>query len=124
MPLLSVADTASIAADMVSLFPESCTIQRATNTTDGLGGRTQAWATASTTTCRVRPINKSGIATDEPLANVQLDQHSYRVAFPLGTDVRITDRVACMGLTLAVQGLGIPASLGVEVVTDCKRAAV
>lgn len=122
MPLLTTADKTLIAADMVSLFPETCTIQRATNTTDGLGGRTQAWTTASTTTCRIMPVTRN-TGAEASVGGAIRNEQSYRVAMPATTDILITDRISTNGLTLAVQQVYAPRSLEIERVAMCERAS-
>jgi head-tail adaptor len=121
--LLTPIETTRIAADMTPLFSESATILRATDSRDAIGGRSQSWATVATVSCRVKAEAPKGFgASDLPFSDAQKDKTLFRVAFPIGTDVRLTDRVGVLGLTLAVQGIVAPTSLALELVTTATRA--
>ena len=118
--LLDANDLGRIALDMAELFTESATIQRPADSRDAIGGRTQAWSTAATTVCRVRAM---GGDVDTTTSGASQDAEMYRVAFPVGTDLRLADRVVVNGLTLAVAGISTPTSLSLELVASCTRSA-
>ena len=120
MALLDAMSVARIADDMADLFPESATILRAVETRDAVGGRIQTWSTAASVTCRVHAV---GGVTDTVTSGEAQDATVYRVAFPVGTDLRLTDRVNVVGLSLAVIGVARPTSLSLELVASATRCA-
>lgn len=122
MALLSTRDAALIAADMTEVWPDSAQILRASNTTDGLGGRNQSWTVHATTVCRLSPYMTSSGAEEAEGGAVRNEQ-AYKLAVPVGTDILITDRVSTNGLTLAVQQLYTPRSVELERVAVVERCA-
>lgn len=120
--MLTACEQTALAADVTAVaHPTSAQIQRATNASDGAGGRTRTFATVATVACRVTP---DAAGAQEVLTSDKLrDAEPYRVSFPAGTDVRITDRIVALGLTLAVEAVRSPRSVEVERVTYCTRAA-
>lgn len=120
--MLTACEQAAIAADINAIaHPSSAQIQRATTASDGLGGRSRTFATVATVACRITPDRKG--AAEAMTGERMMDKEPYRVSFPLGTDVRITDRVVVDGVTLAVEAVQAPRSVEVERVTYCTRAA-
>jgi hypothetical protein len=80
--------------------PDTCTIQRATDTSSG-DGTSQAWATlASGVTCRV---SRAGQGNEQPGATggiVAVGQR--RIKLPAGQDVTTRDRIVTGGVTYEV----------------------
>lgn len=81
--------------------PDTCTIQRATETSDG-DGTSASWATlASGVTCRLSRIGQGG---NEALgaggAVRAIGQR--RIKLPAGQDVRASDRIVTGGVTYEV----------------------
>jgi hypothetical protein len=114
-------DTSLLAKDMAELFPEQAIILRATASPDGYGGKTDAWANMATVPCRYGPIAFRD--QEEVVADRFRNRQLFRVAFPAGTDVRLTDRITAGALTLAVEGLRVPKSIEIERVAICVQAA-
>lgn len=120
--LLTTRDTSRMQADAVEAMPSSAQIQRATTASDGAGGRTRSFATVATVACRITP---DAMGAQEAISSDRLrDAEPYRVSFPAGTDVRITDRLIIGSLTLAVEAVRQPRSVELERVTFCTRPAV
>lgn len=81
--------------------PDTCTIQRATETVTS-GGVTQTWATlASGVSCRVSRIGQG--ATEGLGANgATLAVGQRRIKLPAGQDVTVKDRIVTGGVTYEV----------------------
>lgn len=121
--MLTACEQAALVEDLAGFaYPSSAQIQRATTASDGAGGRTKTWATVTTIDCRITP--DAGGGQDVRTNDKMRDAEPYKVTFPAGTDVRITDRIIAAGLTLSVEAVRAPSSVEVERVTYCTRAAV
>jgi hypothetical protein len=119
--VITTRELAALALDVATVLPSSAQIQRATNTSDGAGGRSRAFSTVATVACRITP---DAMGAREILGNDKIkDTEPYRVAFPAGTDVRLADRVVIGALTLSVEAVRTPRSVEVERVTFCMKAA-
>lgn len=119
--ILTACEKTALSADIAAVaHPSSAQIQRATNTSDGAGGRTRAFSTVTTVMCRVTP---QGGAEGERSDRMR-DKEAYKVAFAAGTDIRIDDRIVVDGLTLSVEERKAPASVEIERIVMASRAAV
>jgi head-tail adaptor len=119
--VISTRELAALATDVATVLPSTAQIQRATATSDGAGGRSRSFSTVATVACRITP---DAMGAREALGNDKIkDTEPYRVAFPAGTDVRLSDRVSVGGLVLSVEAVRQPRSVEVERVTFCMRAA-
>lgn len=122
MPTLTETDIALLARDVLDVLPDTGTILRLSASSDGTGGRSVSWTTLMTTPCRV--MEAGAPAMDEQrIADHLRDKQLYIVAFPAGTDVRITDRIQTNGLILSIEGVKVPQSIEVERVVLATRAA-
>lgn len=122
MPTLTDKDKALLAIDVLDVLPDTATILRASTTSDGAGGRTLSWATVGTARCRM--MESGGPGKDETLvADHMRDKQFYILAFPVDTDVRITDRVQVLDLLLSIEGVSLPKSIIVELTVMATRAA-
>ena len=88
--------TADELADMQTVQedaqPATATIQRFTRVSDGAGGQTETWATASTASCRVAP---SGRAPEERAIAERMSAVSiWTLTLPADTSVLVADRIA------------------------------
>lgn len=118
---LAAAEIAAIVADMTAVQPSSAQIQRATNTTDSMGGRSRAFSTVATVACRVK-VEGSGASESQAGGKIE-DAQTYRLAFPAQTDVRITDRVVVGGMTLAVDAVNTPTTWEFERIAHARKVA-
>lgn len=100
-------------------LPDVCVIQRATNFSDGQGGQTEAWATASTTSCRVSPAGRS--AVEVARADRTAAVGDWIVTLPYLSDVTVEDRLLVNGTTTyEVTGLRAPRSWELSRRVECK----
>ncbi len=99
--------------------PDTCTIQRATETATS-GGVTQSWATlASGVTCRVSRIGQG--ATEGLGANGATQAVGQRrIKLPAGQDVTVKDRIVSGGVTYEVVDVQ-SISNEVETTTICRE---
>jgi head-tail adaptor len=98
---LTAKELAAMRSVIADLLPETCSVLTLTKTSDGQGGFTETWGTASTTTCRVDW--KSGIETIQGGA-IQ----PYRrcmITLPYDTTVTEGSRLAVGSDTYAVTGV-------------------
>lgn len=83
-------------------FPESTiVIQRATFTSDGMGGFTEAWSNVGTVTGRIYPVNSRAFAEAEGGAQL-VSQTRWFLSAPVGTDITAKDRIVFSGRTWEV----------------------
>ncbi len=113
---LSAAELAQIRADIETLFPDTCNILSVTNTSDGMGGFTQAWGTASANVpCRIDYQTGSEALTAESLKPYQ----RAFVSMPYDTTITTSNRIQINGVSHSVVSVNVNQSwIGV------KRAAV
>ena len=86
--MLTATELSAMQATQTLTLTEACTVSRRTLTSDGMGGQTESWTTA-TTVCRVAPI----AASEAVLAGQQRIVASWKVTLPASTDVRGDDRI-------------------------------
>jgi hypothetical protein len=89
------------------LLPDLATIERVTETSDGGGGFTEAWApVAEDIPCRLDPYGKSttkGGGGESGTAGERIDDRTLNVVtFGAGTDVTLKDRLVINGTTFEV----------------------
>ncbi|HEX5164233.1 MAG TPA: head-tail adaptor protein [Thermomicrobiales bacterium] len=80
--------------------PDTCTIQRNTQTQSG-DGQADSWATVATVSCRVSRIGQGGneqLGGDASITAIG----QRRIKLPAGTDVTPADRIVCNGVTYEV----------------------
>lgn len=119
--MLNAKDIACLARDVATVLPDTVTLSRATSASDGLGGRSNTFASLGTKAARVAPVSTQ--QAEEEIGGRLKDGTYYRIAFAAGTDVRTGDRIAYSGLTLSVEAVQAPRSVEVERVTYAVRAA-
>lgn len=99
--MLTDAELAAMQEMQETALPDTCTISRATLTTDNAGGATLSWADVATDVpCRAGPPSSrwERIAAEKVQAvNVQI------FTLPHDTDVRPADRIVWSGETFEVQ---------------------
>lgn len=101
MPILSSSDVAELRAIDESAMTDTCVIQRADMTNDGIGGFNEAWSAIGTVCCRLR--FPSMRINQEAVTGGQLTSMSDgRLAVPFGTDLKATDRVLIKNRTYEV----------------------
>lgn len=105
---ISSAELASIRADIqAAAMDQTCVIQRKTTTDDGLGSKSEIWATVATTVCgMIQP----GAGLLENYGYKIGSLATWQVCLPYGTDVTALDHLIVFGATLEVQVLLDPRS--------------
>ncbi|HEV8639451.1 MAG TPA: head-tail adaptor protein [Chloroflexota bacterium] len=93
MALLTVEMLAGLRTSVAGALTDSCAVQRIAQVSDGAGGFTDAYATASTVACRVA---RSGMQSpDEAVFADRLGTRTpFTVYLPWDADVRESDRLA------------------------------
>lgn len=100
---LTSAELAQIRADIATLFPEMCTILSLTKTSDGEGGWTDSWGTATANVpCRI----DFGSPSKEQMANNELKPFMQGIV-SMAYDVVVTEqnRILLNGTTYSVTGV-------------------
>jgi len=93
-------------AAQAAAMPDACTISRFSQVTDGQGGWTDTYATASTTVCRVAA---GGLSPQEAaMANKLTSKTVWVVSLPALTSVLLADRIIVGARTFEVLGLLAP----------------
>ena len=80
--------------------PDTCVIQRNTQTQSG-DGQADSWATIATVSCRVSRVGQGGNEQVGADASIQA-VGQRRIKLPAGTDVTPRDRIVCNGVTYEV----------------------
>ena len=86
-------------------LPDTCVISRASTVVDGMGGRTETWATVhSGVSCRVSPsVDRS--ENERQTADRDSSRTRWIITVPDGTDLLRTDRVTALGRTFEVNSV-------------------
>lgn len=98
--MLTAAELAAIQATQLLTLTEACTIQHRTLTSDGAGGWTDSWTTA-TTVCRVAPVG----ADEAVLAGQQRIKADWKITLPANTVIDDADRLAVGSRVFEVVGV-------------------
>ena len=116
--MLDANQLASMRSTWNSSLPDSGTILRRTEVSDGAGGYTVTWPAAGTAACRVG-AGQSGVemVVDGRLTPVTV----WPVHFAAVTDIRASDRVATGGNTYEVAPANAPHSWEVARTVYCTR---
>jgi head-tail adaptor len=93
--MLTDAELAQLRSDIGELLPDTCQIQRSTDTTDDHGNVSEGWTTVATTSCRLDPFFR--MASPNPVAAQEKMRNSYRLTIPYDADLRDGDRVLVGG---------------------------
>lgn len=85
-------------------LPGTAVIERATLTSDGMGGYTETWAAVGTVSGRLMPRDAQ---SQEMLAGGEITSlQRWWMTLPHGTDVKEQDRISWNGRTFEVIGVG------------------
>lgn len=88
--LLTSVDLASVRATVLDSLQSSCTVTRATSSSDGLGGTNKTWSTVSgISICRVSPLSTNARVIAEKLSIID----GVSITFAYNAAVLIGDRV-------------------------------
>jgi hypothetical protein len=98
--MITTAELAELQAIDESTMTATGVVSRPTNSSDTMGGQTQNYATVHSGPCRLRRMGtrpSDGVAAER--GQVATD---WLVFWPVGTDVRTTDRIVIAGRTFEV----------------------
>lgn len=117
---LTAAEIAAMRDDLEDSMPDTCVIQRRSLTTDGQGGKTEAWAAAGTVVCRLSP---QGIGRGDETSRAERisGEEEWVVTLPALSDVTTTDRLVVLGVTYEPVGLRAVRSWELSRRVTCKR---
>ena len=102
MSLIDTKDLTWMQSVQAQAMPNAAiVIQRMTETSDGRGGFTEAWAAVGTVTGRVYPVNSRAYAEFEGGSQLVSETRWYLTA-PVGTDITAKDRILTGGRTFEV----------------------
>lgn len=101
-----------------ALLPDTCTIQRRSQASDGMGGQTDTWSNQYTNVaCRVglpsRIVTRIGAEVIDAAALTSIADRE--VVFAAGQDVLVEDRIVYSGQNMEVVAVGAPTSFSVSI---------
>lgn len=96
--LLSDADIAAMRTTLNRTLPDTATIKRDTQVSDGAGGYTVTTATSDPVACRVAPSN----GREQTIAGRLDAVGTWTITLPANTDVTSKDRIAVGSRTFEV----------------------
>jgi hypothetical protein len=103
MPAVTTSEIAAARADLATMLPDTCTIQRAVKASDGGGGESTSWPELATEVpCRLTPAGSAGSGTGKAGDRLN-DTTTHIVTFTAGQDVQQGDRIIVN--TIAYQAL-------------------
>lgn len=106
--MISASVLTALRTTVEASLPDSCTIRRNTQTSDGAGGMTDSWANLATVACRVSP---SGRAPEERVIAERIGSVGlWTVTLPALTEVTAKDRLLIGARQLEVIAVLAPRS--------------
>lgn len=117
--MLTLTELAGMRATAARVMVEAASVLRNTPASDGAGGETEAWTTAGTYACELEKREaQAGEAVEaEKLAALT----HWEIRFPVGTDVRVRDRISLGGRTYEVNDLDTGKTFALCVTAKCRR---
>lgn len=91
--MLTNQELAELQKAQNQLMPGSAVIQRATLTSDGMGGYDEAWANVGTVKCRLYPQNVRTMAENPNGGMQMISETRWFATMPVGTNVTAKDRL-------------------------------
>ncbi len=100
MTWLTSAELAAMRTDIANLLPDTCNLLSLTLTSDGQGGHTEAWGTATASvSCR---LDAAGRPFEGQAGTRQEEFGPWVLSVPQGTSITAQQRVECNGSTFNV----------------------
>lgn len=94
MSALTAAEVAAARADLATMLPDACTIQRASRASDGGGGYTETWPPIATAVpCRLSAKTTVTGPTVGEHGDRTTDDTTHTVTLTAGQDVQLGDRI-------------------------------
>jgi len=104
--VLTANDLAAIRQAQEQAMPDSCTIQRRTLTSDGMGGYTESWSDLATgVKCRLSPVRSISQLAERVVAEQFVGRTLWQLTLPAGQDVSHDDRVVVGATTYEVMSV-------------------
>lgn len=119
MSFLTTGDLASMRATFETSLPETVVIQRASGTSDGLGGSVLTWASVGTVNARVDPMS-AGLEGEQ--GGREIGHSAWVVVMAYNGTVSASDRIVHQGRTLQVTDVRTPQSW--QILTRCECAGL
>jgi head-tail adaptor len=116
--VLSPAELAGMRSTLTASMPGTVVVMRSTQTSDGMGGVSDAWAAVGTVTARVSP---TGAGLDDIVGGEFTNITPWVVTVPHGSSVTDRDRIAYLGQTFEVMRTSTPRSYESCVRLECKE---
>lgn len=119
--MLNATELASMRATTEEFLPDTCSISRATPSSDSMGGFTSSWANVATSVpCRYSPTLPS-TSSEQDVSGKLTSETDWVVTLPYDQDVLVTDRIVIGSRTLEVVNLDVPRSWQVTKRVSCKE---
>ena len=105
---ITSAELAQMRDDIELLLPDTCAILSVTRASDGQGGWTDTWGTATASVkCRLDAINPKGRNQELVIGGAVKPFHTYVLSLPHGTSITTANRVEVSGQTFSVTGVDL-----------------
>lgn len=114
--MLNASDLSCMRLTAGEAMPGTAIISRTSQTSDGLGGVTDAWVAVGTVSARV---STTGMGMDSIVGEGVLNVAPWVATLPVGTDITERDRITYQGATYEVVGTDAPRSYA-----TCVRASL
>lgn len=108
--------------DIAPLLSGTAVIVRPSDVSDSQGGYRQTWTPVGTAPCRIEPIMRMSLGTEESGGIMPQSTKQFFCILPSGTDVKTIDRVQSAGTQYEV--LGVRAPRTDEITTRCECEVV
>lgn len=116
---LTPAELQQFRNDIAPLLTGTAVIWRPSDASDSQGGYRQTWVPVGTAPCRVEPIARISLGTEESGGIHPSSAKSFYVITPSGTDIRVIDRVRAYNTQYEVVGIRDPRTDEVTVRAEC-----
>ena len=108
MGLFTADELADLQAEQLAALPDTCTITRSQQVSDGAGGMTSASTVIATVACRYGPESRRAVVV--VVAGRVVAVAHWTFTSPLGTDVRNGDLLTVGARTWEIAGVLSPTS--------------
>lgn len=116
--MLTASDLAGMQTTLGQSLPGTVVIQRSTQSSDGMGGISDAWAAVGTVSARVSP---AGMGLDDLVGGEAVNIAPWVVTVPVGTSVTDRDRITYAGQTFEIEMVDSPRSYATCIRIHCKE---
>lgn len=103
MTLLTDAEITGMRSTIDDSLPDTATHQTVTETADGMGGHSRAWATVTTYACRLSPMG----ALERVLGSRWASVGDWVITLTHDAAVEVDDRLLVSGRTFTIKALPV-----------------